>query len=130
MIFVDTGGFYALADRKDPAHARAARWYRTSKEPLVTTECVFAETMSLLTKRLDKQTAVAFGDGLRRATRVRVDTVTSDTREAAWNLFAGRLDKDWDLIDCTSFTFMEALGIHDAFGFDRHFVQRGFRLVP
>ena len=130
LVFVDTGAFYALSDRSDPAHRRAARFYKDHKQLLVTTEYVFAETMSLLTKRLGKQIAVAFGDGIRRGTRIRVDAVAPEIREAAWSLFAGRLDKDWDLIDCTSFMFMDALGITEAFAFDRHFSQRGLRLLP
>ncbi len=129
-VFIDTGAFYALADRRDPAHSRAVRFYRSSKRPLVTTDYVFAETMSLLTKRLGKQIAVTFGEGLRGGSRVRVESLTSEIRDAAWSLFAGRVDKEWDLIDCTSFTFMESAGIREAFGFDRHFTQRGLHLSP
>jgi predicted nucleic acid-binding protein len=130
VIFVDTGAFYALADRSDPAHKRAVRWYRNQRGTLLTSEFVFAETMSLLTKRLGKSIAVDFGEGIRRSTRVRVEAMTPEMLESAWHLFAGRLDKEWDLIDCLSFTFMEARGISEAFGFDRHFLQRGLRLVP
>jgi predicted nucleic acid-binding protein len=129
-LFVDTGAWYALADRSDPAHRRAVRFYRKCERPLVTTEYVFAETMSLLTKRLGKQVAVRFGEALRASARVTIEPVAEGVRDSAWNLFAGRLDKDWDLIDCTSFSFMDASGCKEAFGFDRHFVQRGCRLLP
>jgi predicted nucleic acid-binding protein len=42
----------------------------------------------------------------------------------------GQLDRDYDLIDCLSFATMEAFGARDVFGFDRHFAQHGFRLLP
>jgi predicted nucleic acid-binding protein len=130
LLFIDTGGFYALADRRDPAHARARRFYETCERPCVTTDYIFAETMSLLTKRLGKRVAVTFGDGLRRSHRIRLEEVAPEMREAAWTLFSTQLDKGYDLIDCTSFAFMDASSIRDAFGFDRHFVQYGMRLLP
>jgi predicted nucleic acid-binding protein len=86
--------------------------------------------MSLLTKRLSKRTAVEFGKGIRRGARFRIEDPAPGVREAAWDLFTGQVDKDYDLIDCLSFAFMEALDVQQAFGFDRHFAQYGFRLLP
>jgi uncharacterized protein len=130
LLFVDTGAFYALADRRDPAHERARSFYEACNRPFVTTDFVFAETMSLLTKRLGKHTAVRFGAGIRRSSRFRIDDATPQVREAAWQLFSSQPDKDYDLIDCTSFALMTSLKIDEAFGFDRHFTQHGLRLLP
>lgn len=117
-------------DRADPAHARAKRFHDECERPLLTTDFVFAETMSLLTKRLDKQTAIAFGAALRASRRVRVEEPSPRARNEAWKLFSTRPDKDWDLIDCLSFAVMRAFGTAEAFGFDRHFTQAGFTLLP
>jgi predicted nucleic acid-binding protein len=65
LLFADTGAFYALADRRDPAHNRARRFYEDSDALFLTSDFVFAETMSLLTKRLGKRLAVDFGQGIR-----------------------------------------------------------------
>ena len=86
--------------------------------------------MSLLTKRLNKRTAVQFGTGIRRSSRFRVEEPSRETKDAAWDLFTTQIDKDYDLIDCLSFAFMDALDLRDVFGFDRHFAQHGFRLLP
>jgi predicted nucleic acid-binding protein len=86
--------------------------------------------MSLITKRLDKRTAVRFGRGIRESRRFRIEEPSPEIREAAWSLFMGQLDRDYDLIDCLSFATMEAFGARDVFGFDRHFAQHGFRLLP
>jgi predicted nucleic acid-binding protein len=51
-------------------------------------------------------------------------------KEDAWKLFSSHGDKDYDLIDCISFSMMGSYGIREAFGFDRQFLQRGFRLRP
>ena len=130
LIFMDTGALYALADRRDPAHDRAKEFHAEAGRPYLLTDFVFAETMSLLTKRVGKKPAVAFGAGVRASARFRIEEPSADVREAAWKEFSGRIDKDHDLIDCLSFAMMEAYGLKDVFGFDRHFAQRGFRLVP
>lgn len=97
---------------------------------LITTDFIFAETMSLLTKRLGKAVAVAFGEGIRSSSKFRIEEATPQMREQAWKLFAGHRDKDYDLIDCISFAAMESLGIGHVFGFDHHFTQHGFHLLP
>lgn len=97
---------------------------------LVTTDFIFAETMSLLTKRLSKAVAVAFGEGIRCSPKFRIEEPTPQMREQAWRLFAGHRDKDYDPIDCISFATMESLRIRDVFGFDHHFTQYGFNLLP
>jgi len=130
LIFVDTGAFYALADRKDPAHSRARRFYKECKGSYLTTDFIFAETMSLMTKRLGKETSVAFGQGILSSPAIRIEEPSVPVREAAWSIFSQQLDKDYDLIDCISFSIMDAFGIREAFGFDRHFRQYGFQLLP
>lgn len=130
LIFADTGGFYALADRRDPAHARARGFIEGSPAILLTTDFVFAETMSLLTKRLGKEIAVTFGQALRSSPSVRIEEAPFEVREQAWLLFSRHHDKDYDLIDCISFSMMERFGIRETFGFDRHFIQHGFHLLP
>jgi predicted nucleic acid-binding protein len=127
---VDTGAFYALADRRDPAHQRARLFYEDSDALFLTSDFVFAETMSLLTKRLGKRLAINYGQGIRTSSSFRIEEPTPQMRENAWKLFAGHQDKEYDLIDCLSFSMMESFHICEAFGFDRHFVQYGFRLLP
>ena len=96
----------------------------------MTTNFVFAETMSLLTKRLGKEIAIRFGKGVRETPRVQIEEASQRVQDAAWSLFSSRTDKSYDLIDCTSFSLMQSIGIDEAFGFDRHFVQHGFSLIP
>ncbi|MEK7767508.1 MAG: PIN domain-containing protein [bacterium] len=129
-VFVDTSAFFVLADARDREHARVAAWIREATVPLVTSEYVFAETVSLLTKRMGKRAAIQFGDGLRRSQNVSVLGVTEDYRERAWRLFAGRPDQRFDFVDATSAVMMEALGIRQVCGLDSDFRTMGFELVP
>lgn len=130
LILVDTSAFYALADKKDPAHDRALAFLEGNETPLLTTNYVFAESLSLLTKRLGKAAAIRFGEGLKGSELVRLFHLTQDYEEGAWQEFLRYRDKGFDYIDSTCFAVMERQEIEAAFSFDRHFAQRGFRLLP
>ncbi len=130
QIFVDTSAFYALADKKDPAHSRALHFLEQNDLPLLTTNYIFAESLSLLTKRLGKAIALQFGSGLKASELIRLFYLSPDYEEAAWKEFLKYRDKDFDFIDSTCFAVMEKQGIETAFSFDRHFAQRGFQILP
>ncbi len=44
-------------------------------------------------------------------------------------LFGRRTDKDWSLIDCTSFVVMKEQAVADALAADHHFEQAGFKIL-
>ena len=130
QVFADTSAFYALVDKKDPAHARALDFFEVNEFPLLTTNYVFAESMSLITKRLGKATAIRFGESLRASELIRIFHLTPEYEDAAWKEFLRYRDKEFDFVDSTGFALMSKQDIDTAFSFDRHFAQRGFRLVP
>ena len=119
-----------MADARDAAHAAAVDFYRSDDLPLLTTSLILVETVSLLTKRKGKSLALQVGAELLGSRRLRIVHVDESLQRQAWGLFNTARDKDWDLVDCVSFTVMRQHGIAEAFGFDRHFLQAGFRLVP
>ena len=98
--------------------------------PLLTNNYVFSETLSLLTKRLGKVVAAQFGASLRTSELVRILYLDSEYEEAAWKEFLRFRDKEFDFVDSTCFAVMEKQGIQTAFSFDRHYAQRGYRMVP
>lgn len=129
-IFVDTSAFYALVDAKEPLYPAARDFFQENQTPLVTTNFIFAETLSLLTKRLGKKIAVKFGQSLKESHLMRLVYLSVELQEKAWRLFCQQPDKDYDYIDCTCFIFMEAQEIKEAFCFDRHFAQKGYAMLP
>ena len=52
--------------------------------------------------------------------------VNSEMDEQAWQLFSQRLDKNWSLVDCSSFIVMRQYSIQEALTTDHHFEQAGF----
>jgi predicted nucleic acid-binding protein len=49
-------------------------------------------------------------------------------RAQAWSLFVRHDRQGFSFTDCTSFAIMRELGLTDAFAFDDHFAQMGFRV--
>lgn len=47
MIWVDTGAWLALADKGDAYHVRSREFFRTNREPLITTYPVLVECIHL-----------------------------------------------------------------------------------
>lgn len=128
-LFVDTGAFYALADRSDRHHSAArSAWLEVAgTEELVTTDHVVVESWLLLRARLGRSAAMAWWDALTRGA-VAVLGVTGQDFGRAREIAGGWPDQEFSLVDCTSFAVLERLGIERAFAFDAHF--RVFRLGP
>jgi predicted nucleic acid-binding protein len=54
MIFVDTGAWYASLVPTDRDHATAVQWLVTNHSPLLTTDYIIDETLTLLRARGEK----------------------------------------------------------------------------
>lgn len=51
MIFVDTGGWFASVVPTDPNFEKVISWMENNSEPLITTDYVVDETLTLLRAR-------------------------------------------------------------------------------
>ena len=129
-IFVDTSGWYALTDKKDPDHKKAVSFFRQNKLPLITSDFIFCETINLVKRRLSQEIAVNLGQKMRESKITRIVEIDSKLQEEAWQIFKKYDNKGFSYTDCTSFVIMERLGIKIAFAFDDHFAQFGLVMVP
>lgn len=120
-VFVDTGGFYALADRSDRHHATArAALERRGDDRWITTDHVVVESWLLLRGRLGYDAALRFWDDL-AAGLATVATLSSADLVRARAIAGEWRDQEFSLVDCTSFAFIERLGLDRALAFDAHF---------
>jgi predicted nucleic acid-binding protein len=126
-VLVDTGAWYALADRSDRHHRDARRFYlaEAPRGRLMTTDLIVSEAWTLISAHLGRAAAVTFWDTIRR-TRTPVTTIETVDLEAAWRIVHEFPDQDFSFTDCASFAVMERLGIDDAFAFDAHFLVYRF----
>ncbi len=125
---VDTSLWYAMADDRDPNHREAVLLLAAPPPIHLTTNWIFGEAVTLVRGRLGHKAAVALGARLLHRPGSRIVRVQSEDEQAAWQIFQRYADKDFSLVDCTSFAVMRRLRIPRALAFDRHFQQMGFRV--
>lgn len=110
-IFADTAGWGHLLDASQAYHREATMIYRNTRQQncrFITTNYVIAELAALLNSPLHipKVTIVKLLMDLKKSPWIEIFHVDSETDEKAWQLFSQRLDKDWSLVDCSSFIIM------------------------
>ena len=131
MIFVDTGAWYASLVPTDPNNKTAAQWLAANRSPLITTDYVVDETLTLLRSRGERKRALVLGARFFNHALADIHKITTADLALAWKVFEQFQDKNWSFTDCTSKVVMERLSIKVAFAFDRHFHQFGtIKVVP
>ncbi len=132
-VFVDTGGWVAVAVRTDQYHSVAASLYQRllrERRPLVTTNLVLAEAYPLIYRSGGHDKALAFLTSLRQSgivSKVYSDAALESAAEAILRRYD---DHAFSFTDAVSFALMQVRGVGDAFAFDRHFRTAGFTLIP
>jgi len=125
LIFVDSGAWFASLIPVDPDHAAASAGLARNRQPLITTDYVVDETLTLLRVRGQKSRAASFGSKVLAGALAHLHFVTPDEFQEAWEVFLRYDDKNWSFTDCTSKRIIEKLDIALAFSFDHHFRQFG-----
>jgi len=64
VIFVDTGAWFASMVPNDANHSAAAAWLAQDQGPLLTTDHIVSETLTLLVMRGQRRQAEAFGKAI------------------------------------------------------------------
>lgn len=129
MIFVDSGAWFASLVPTDPDYAAAVAWLGKNREPLLTTDYVVDETLTLLRARGQYPRAITLGTNLFSGAMATIYYVAQADIQLAWQIFRTFADKEWSFTDCTSKVVIEKLSLATAFSFDQHFHQFGSVLV-
>lgn len=132
MVFVDTSALYALFNPRDFNH-KAARDVLMKLHKLgaglVTTNLVEFEAYILVHARMGRRGLLRFRHILARSQWLQRVTVTSAQLSQGWILLEREADKDYSLVDASSFVVMRTRKVERAFAFDAHFRQAGFQIV-
>ena len=128
QVLVDTSAVYALIDRDDSYHRRAANILRSLPHrgltPLLT-NFIVAECHALLLSRLGADSA---RDWLLKQIWP-IERVNLQDEERAKQIIGRYTDKNFSYTDATSFAVLERLRIGEAFAFDPHFQQYGLKVL-
>ncbi|MFH0787218.1 MAG: PIN domain-containing protein [Pseudomonadota bacterium] len=132
-IFVDTGAWFALADRSDGYHSKTVAIFpRILNEfnRLVTTNLVVAESYSLIRRSLGHQAAIILLEKIEASPRIVKMYSDHQLEIMAGEILRKYSDQNFTYTDAVSFALMKQQGIQEAFSFDRHFTVAGFKLIP
>ncbi len=69
-------------------------------------------------------------NGIKADRSIEIVYVERAIDDEAWALLESRLDKEWSLVDASSFVVMKRYGMVEALTTDHHFSQAGFIRVP
>jgi len=125
-LFVDTSMWYAAADKADASNLQA-KSVLSGGESLVTTDHVLIETWTLIRHRLGRRAAERFWEGLRIGA-ASVESVGAADLESAWEIGISYRDQDFSIVDRTSFSVMQRLGVERVASLDNDFAV--FRFGP
>ena len=130
LVYVDTSGWYALVDETDPEHRPVREWFEENKTPLITSDYVFDETITLIRASLGHQQSLQFGKSLKESKVAQLISVPKGDRERAWEIFKRYDDQVFSFTDCISFAQMERLDIRKALTLDDDFKIMDYKAVP
>ena len=116
-VFVDTSAWYAAADANDSGHQRAARRLREFDGGLLTSDHVLIETWFLATRRLGHGVAERLVNGIRMGI-ARVEPAIVADLETAAGIGEAFADQRFSLVDRTSWSIMQRMGVHEAIALD------------
>lgn len=128
-VFADSSFYVALCSPRDSAHAKAIEVSQNLKRSVVLTDFVLLELGNAFSVAGARELFCRLARRLRSDENVRIVPASRDLLERGFDLFARRPDKEWSLIDCTSFVVMKDEGLMDALSTDHHFQQAGFQAL-
>jgi hypothetical protein len=125
MIFVDAGAWYALAMPSDPDHAQATLFAASISEPLITSDYIVDELLTLFSVRGQRRKGIEWVHEVLERGGTELVQVNVDDFSAALRVYEQFHDKAWSFTDCTSYVVIQRLQLKQAFSFDHHFRQFG-----
>lgn len=131
-VFVDTGGWLALALSRDVYHQRAVdSWTALQRggARFCTSVPVIIETFTYLDRKVDPGLARTWSAGVRGQKEVQVIECSSGDLLQAWPWLERRDLHKLSLVDAISFVLLRKHRIRQVLAFDTHFAQAGFRSV-
>jgi predicted nucleic acid-binding protein len=135
-LVIDTWGWLALEDSREPFHEAATRIYAKAAETsgnIHTTNFILDETITLLYRRRPFEEVTRFTRGLLTSPFIEIQEITQSRFQRAYDLRLKFRDKPGiSFTDITTMVVAQDLNALDILTGDSHFLQVGFgfRLMP
>ena len=130
-IFVDTSGWANFLVSSEPFHLQTKNLmmqWQSQKRVVVTSNYVIAELVALLSSPLNvsKPLQIKIIEQMKATSWFEIVHITPELDAQTWELVKSRPDKNWSLVDCSSFVIMQKEKISQSLTSDHHFEQAGF----
>lgn len=135
-IFVDTGGWIAVAAEHDKYHQVATRYFEShllAGTRLLTSDYVLDETLTRIRYDIGHKAALRFWQQIEAAKKTDVLDILRVDEEvwaAAFDIFRRYGDQKFSFTDCTSFVLAQLHSVEEVFAFDAHFAIFGLVVRP
>jgi uncharacterized protein len=130
-VFLDTSGIMAVMNSDDVFHLSAKETWQellSNDAILFCNNYILVESFVLLQSRFGLEAVRIFQNDILPV--LNVDWVDEQVHNQAVSALFVSNRRTLSLVDCTSFETMRHLGISHVFGFDRHFQEQGFEILP
>ena len=132
-IFVDSDAFVGLTKKDDSNHERARQIFLELQDKpfvFVTSNYVFSEVVTILSQRIDHETAVAYIRSMKSEDCVfTIERVGLGTEEAAIQIFIKQTSKNVSFVDCTNIALIRERHMDGIFSFDDDYKKNGIALI-
>ncbi len=120
-IFVDSNFFIALLNPQDTLNTKAITISSKIKDEspsLVISNFIFLEIVTILSQRIDRKTAITFGNHLLQDNQIEILHINESLQEKCWKAFQKMDKKNISFVDCSILAVMEAEKINTLLTFD------------
>ncbi len=132
-IFVDSDAFVAFVKKDDSNHEKVKQIFNALQDKSVTfytSNYVFAESVTIISQRIGKDTAMQFIESLKaKDTLFSIVWVTKEIEEKAIEIFKKQSSKNVSLVDCSNMAIIETNNFNGIFSFDRSYITNRIHLV-
>ena len=119
-IFADASAMVSFYDPKDNNHIKAKKiTSKILKIPLLTSNFVFAEIVTILSQRIDKQNSILAGEYIKK--NITIIRLTEKMEDLVWEIFRKQTSKNVSFVDCATFALYQQGVFDKAFTFDSDF---------
>lgn len=132
-IFVDADAFIALTKQDDSSHKRAKQIFEKLQDApviFVTSNLVFIEVVTVLSQRINHETAVTFINNMKSEDSIfQIERINEDTEEKAIQIFIEQKSKNVSFVDCANIAIVRYKDMDGIFSFDSIYKKNGFKIA-
>ena len=130
LVYLDSGIFIALLNRRDQWHPQAVSLFGTAKPRWMTSVLVVSETYSWFLHRMGEEAARSFRSFLSSLPGIRLMEATRGHHEATLEMLDRFRGSKLTYVDASSLCFIERNRVRKVWATDHHLSLTGAEVLP